>query len=129
MKKTVWLVIETTIGSQVENGNIVDVLFTFDEAKEQAEHIELNDNAIKCYIVQHEIICNGTGELSEVKPKAKVKFIGRDSAYEGKYNYLKDCLVNDEIAQLENISARLKKDGHKYLVINTIGGEFIWTVK
>jgi hypothetical protein len=63
------------------------------------------------------------------EPKANVKFIGRDSAYEGKYNYLKDCLVNDEIAQLENISARLKKDGHKYLVINTTGGEFIWTVK
>jgi co-chaperonin GroES (HSP10) len=75
------------------------------------------------------LACNGTGELSEVKPKAKVKFIGRDSAYEGKYNYLKDCLVNDEIAQLENISARLKKDGHKYLVIDTTGGEFIWTVK
>ena len=68
-------------------------------------------------------------EVSEVKPKADVKFIGRDSAYEGRYDYLKDCLVNDEIAQLENISARLKKDGHKYLVIDTTGGEFIWTVK
>jgi hypothetical protein len=72
---------------------------------------------------------NTTGGLKMTKPKADVKFIGRDSAYEGKYNYLKDCLVDDEIEQLEAISAELKKDGHKYLVINTTGGEFIWTVK
>jgi hypothetical protein len=56
-----------------------------------------------------------------------VKYLGRDSNYEGKFNFLATILTGEEITQLENIGSRLRKEGHKYLVINTTCGEFVFS--
>lgn len=73
-----------------------------------------------------------SGEVKEVKCATcggiEVKCIGRDSAYEGKFNYVKDFLTVDELKQLETIAQKLRSEGHKYLVIDTADGEFVFSL-